>query len=222
MCCSKKLYFTQRDKRNYCKLGSDMAGWHPDKYWVSNRLIRRLLHAVRNDDPKMNIEIVYYQSPIGALEIRSNGNAISDVLFVNSWKGAKINEEELNFTSPKSPVIKTCIKQLDEYFAGKRTEFTIHTSQVGTPFQQSVWAELCRIPYGRTISYLELSKRIGNVKAIRAVGTANGNNSICIIVPCHRVIGSNGELVGYGGDLWRKKWLLEHEGKIANGVQTLF
>ena len=171
---------------------------------------------------KMNIEIVYYQSPLGALEIRSTGSAISDVLFVNSWKGAKINEAELNFTKPKSPAIKACIKQLDEYFAGKRTEFNIHTSQVGTDFQQMVWTELCKIPFGRTISYLELSKRIGNVKAIRAVGTANGNNSICIIVPCHRVIGSNGDLVGYGGDLWRKKWLLEHEGKVANGVQTLF
>jgi len=170
----------------------------------------------------MNIEMVYYQSPVGTLEIRSTGSAISDVLFVNSWKGAKINEAELSFVKPKSPVIKNCIKQLDEYFAGTRTEFTIHTLQVGTGFQQTVWAELCNIPYGRTISYMELSKRIGNVKAIRAVGTANGNNSICIIVPCHRVIGSNGELVGYGGDLWRKKWLLEHEGKIANGVQTLF
>jgi len=176
----------------------------------------------------MNIEIVYYQSPLGALEIRSTGSAISDVLFVNSWKGAKIDEAGLNFmhstlgAKPKSPVIKACIKQLDEYFAGKRTEFTIHTSQVGTEFQQTVWAELCKIPYGRTSSYMELSKRIGNVKAIRAVGTANGNNSICIIVPCHRVIGSNGALVGYGGDLWRKKWLLEHEGKVANGVQTLF
>lgn len=170
----------------------------------------------------MNIEMVYYQSPVGTLEIRSTGSAISDVLFVNSWKGAKINEAELSFVKPKSPVIKNCIKQLDEYFAGTRTEFTIHTFQVGTDFQQTVWAELCNIAYGRTISYMELSKRIGNVKAIRAVGTANGNNSICIIVPCHRVIGSNGELVGYGGDLWRKKWLLEHEGKIANGVQTLF
>lgn len=172
--------------------------------------------------PTMNIEIVYYQSPLGALEIRSTGSAISDVLFVNSWKGAKVNEAELSFVKPKSAIIKTCIKQLDEYFAGKRTEFTVHTSQVGTDFQQQVWAELCKIPFGRTISYLELSKRIGNVKAIRAVGTANGNNSICIIVPCHRVIGANGDLVGYGGDLWRKKWLLEHEGKIANGVQTLF
>ena len=170
----------------------------------------------------MNIEIGYYQSPLGALEIRSTGSAISDVLFVNSWKGAKVNEAELSFVKPKSPAIKACIKQLDEYFAGKRTEFNIHILQVGTEFQQTVWNELCRIPYGRTISYLELSKRIGNVKAIRAVGTANGNNSVCIIVPCHRVIGSNGELVGYGGDLWKKKWLLEHEGKIANGVQTLF
>ncbi len=170
----------------------------------------------------MNIEIVYYKSPVGALEIRSAGSAISDVLFVNSWKGAKVNEAELSFDKPKSPAIKACIKQLDEYFDGKRTEFNIHIQQLGTEFQQSVWTELCKIPYGRTISYMELSKRIGNVKAIRAVGTANGNNSVCIIVPCHRVIGSNGELVGYGGDLWRKKWLLEHEGKIANGVQTLF
>jgi methylated-DNA-[protein]-cysteine S-methyltransferase len=170
----------------------------------------------------MNIEIAYYKSPLGVLEIRSTGSAISDVLFVNSWKGAKINEDELSFTKPKSSIIKSCFKQLDEYFKGTRKDFTIHTSQVGTEFQQTVWAGLCNIPYGRTISYLELSKRIGNVKAIRAVGTANGNNSICIIVPCHRVIGSNGDLVGYGGDLWRKKWLLEHEGKIANGVQTLF
>ena len=170
----------------------------------------------------MNIEIVYYQSPLGALEIRSTGSAISDILFVNSWKGAKIDETSLSFIKPKSPVIKSCTKQLDEYFAGTRTEFSIHMSQVGTEFQQTVWAALCNIPYGRTISYMELSKRIGNLKAIRAVGTANGNNSISIIVPCHRVIGSNGDLVGYGGDLWRKKWLLEHEGKVANGVQTLF
>jgi len=170
----------------------------------------------------MNVEIAYYQSPLGALEIRSTGSAISEILFVNSWKGAKINEAELSFVKPKSAIIKSSIKQLDEYFAGKRTEFTVHIAQVGTEFQQQVWAELCKIPYGRTISYMELSKRIGNTKAIRAVGTANGNNSICIIVPCHRVIGSNGELVGYGGDLWRKKWLLEHENKVANGVQTLF
>ena len=170
----------------------------------------------------MNIETAYYKSPLGVLEIKSNGNAISDVLFINSWKGAKINEADIEFVKPKSTILKSCIKQLDEYFAGTITDFNINILQIGTEFQQTVWTELCNIPYGRTISYLELSKRIGNVKAIRAVGTANGNNSVSIIVPCHRVIGSKGDLIGYGGDLWRKKWLLEHEGKIANGVQTLF
>ena len=170
----------------------------------------------------MHVEIIYYQSPIGALEIRSTGNAISDILFVNSWKGAKVDEDNINFAKPKSTILKTCIKQLDEYFAGKRKIFTFHTEQVGTDFQQSVWKELLNIPYGKTISYHELSKRIGNAKAIRAVGTANGNNSISIVVPCHRVIGSDGSLVGYGGELWRKKWLLKLEGKYENGVQTLF
>jgi methylated-DNA-[protein]-cysteine S-methyltransferase len=170
----------------------------------------------------MNIEMVYYNSPLGVLEIRSNGHVISDVLFLNSWKGNKVNEEEIVFNTPKSAAIKNCIKQLDEYFAGTRVEFNIDTAQVGTAFQQTVWAALSNIPYGKTISYMELSKRIGNVKAIRAVGTANGNNSISIIIPCHRVIGSNGTLVGYGGDLWRKKWLLEHEAKFAHGVQSLF
>lgn len=170
----------------------------------------------------MNINITYYQSPVGTLEIRSLDDAITHVLFVNSKKAVKIDEATLSFNKPPSTVIKTCISQLDEYFAGTRTVFDMHTLQAGTVFQQTVWAELGHIPYGRTISYLELSKRIGHVKAIRAVGTANGNNSISIIIPCHRVIGSNGDLIGYSGDLWRKKWLLDHEGKIAHGVQTLF
>jgi methylated-DNA-[protein]-cysteine S-methyltransferase len=170
----------------------------------------------------MNTETTYYQSPVGILEIQGTDETILAVLFVNSWKGTKLVEDELNFAKPRSAAIKDCIQQLDEYFEGSRTDFTLHTLQSGTGFQQSVWKELCNIPYGRTISYLELSKRLGNVKAIRAVGTANGKNSISIIVPCHRVIGANGSLVGYGGDLWRKKWLLDHEAKHANGVQTLF
>ena len=170
----------------------------------------------------MNIEVVYYSSPVGVLEIRSTGSNISEVLFANTWKGAQVKEEEISFTQPRAAVLNKCIKQLDEYFSGKRREFSLPLAQTGTEFQHTVWDELCRIPYGKTISYLELSKRIGNVKAIRAVGTANGNNSISIIVPCHRVIGSNGSLVGYGGDLWRKKWLLEHEAKVANGLLSLF
>jgi methylated-DNA-[protein]-cysteine S-methyltransferase len=170
----------------------------------------------------MNIETNYYKSPVGVLEIRSLDNAISHVLFLNSWKGIKLEEAAIDFTKPKTAAIKNCIKQLEEYFNGKRMIFEIDTLQTGTHFQQTVWKELLHIPYGKTISYLQLSKRIGNVKAIRAVGTANGNNSVSIIIPCHRVIGSNGDLIGYGGDLWRKKWLLQHEAKFAHGVQTLF
>lgn len=94
--------------------------------------------------------------------------------------------------------------------------------QIGTAFQQKVWEELTHIPYGETLSYLELSRRIGDVKAIRAVGTANGRNNLSIVVPCHRVIGQNGQLTGYGGGLWRKDWLLKHEAKWAKGVLTLF
>jgi methylated-DNA-[protein]-cysteine S-methyltransferase len=170
----------------------------------------------------MDTETVYYKSPVGILEIRSTGNAIAAVLFLNSWKGKKINEAEINFATPKSATIKNCITQLEEYFAGTRKIFSVTTLQDGTVFRQTVWAELCNIPYAKTISYLELSKRIGNAKAIRAVGTANGSNSVAIIIPCHRVIGSNGSLVGYGGDLWRKQWLLQHEAKYGQGVQTLF
>jgi methylated-DNA-[protein]-cysteine S-methyltransferase len=170
----------------------------------------------------MSFAIAYYKSPVGILELRSNGDALSHLLFCNSWKGNAIDEAAIDFSIPSSSVIKNCITQLDDYFAGKRMAFDMIIEQEGTAFQQTVWKELCNIPYGNTISYLELSKRIGNVKAIRAVGTANGTNHVSIIVPCHRVIGSNGSLVGYGGDLWRKKWLLEHEAKYKHGVQTLF
>ena len=114
----------------------------------------------------------------------------------------------------------SCHQQLSEYFNGKRILFELPFQQTGTNFQQKIWNELTSIPYGKTISYLELSRKIGNSKAIRAVGSANGNNSICIVVPCHRVIGSNGALKGYNGDLWRKKWLLEHEGKYINGMHS--
>jgi methylated-DNA-[protein]-cysteine S-methyltransferase len=114
------------------------------------------------------------------------------------------------------------IEQLIQYFHGELRVFDLPVNQQGTVFQQTVWHELLNIGYGKTISYLELSRRLGDSKAIRAAAAANGKNNICIIVPCHRVIGSNNDLVGYGGGLWRKKWLLDLENKIANGVQTLF
>jgi len=167
----------------------------------------------------MDIGIAYYRSPIGTMEIKSMGDAISNIVFVDA-----INEAEIDFGIPEIYAIKNCIEQLDGYFSGAIKNFTFPTTQAGTKFQQKVWNELRNIPFGKTISYLELSKRTGDTKAIRAVGTANGKNTIWIAVPCHRVIGSNGSLTGYAGGLWRKKWLLEHEAKSENGgsVQTLF
>lgn len=164
----------------------------------------------------------YYLSPIGVLSLKSYSDSIAEILFVNSWKGHTVNEDEITYETPANVIIKKCIKQLDEYFAGTRKKFDLKITFSGSTFQRQVWTELMNIPYGRNISYLTLSRRIDNVKAIRAVGTANGSNKICIVVPCHRVIGSNGELVGYGGELWRKKWLLEHEARIAHGIQELF
>jgi methylated-DNA-[protein]-cysteine S-methyltransferase len=107
-------------------------------------------------------------------------------------------------------------EQLDAYFAGELEAFDLPLAPHGTPFQQRVWDELTRIPYGETISYLELALRLGDRKLVRAVGTANGRNPLSVIVPCHRVIGSDGTLVGYGGGLERKRWLLEHEA-VASG-----
>jgi O-6-methylguanine DNA methyltransferase len=102
-------------------------------------------------------------------------------------------------------------EEFDAYFAGELSSFDLEMNALGTPFQRSVWSQLCEIPYGETISYGELAQRLGNPNASRAVGLANGRNPIAIIVPCHRVIGADGSLTGYGGGLERKTWLLEHE-----------
>jgi len=170
----------------------------------------------------MPIQISFFNSPIGILEIKASNEFIHSLQFNSTLKnpGTAVNreiEEQHNH-----PIMVECERQLTAYFEGERKAFDLPFQQEGSAFQQQVWAELLHIPFGRTISYMELSKRIKNVKAIRAVGTANGSNAISIVVPCHRVIGSNGNLTGYSGDLWRKKWLLDHEGKFANGIQTLF
>ena len=158
-----------------------------------------------------------YDSPVGLLSIKSSNGFINEILFVPE-------ENASNYFSDDKPteVFKKCSDQLDEYFSGTRQAFDLPLMQSGTDFQQKVWSELMNIPFGKTISYLELSKRINNVKAIRAVGAANGRNNLPIIVPCHRVIGSNGKLTGYSGGLKIKQWLLEHEMKHANGVNLLF
>lgn len=167
-------------------------------------------------------ESIFYKSPVGILKLTAEEDALTELLFASTQKNGIKEDDIHHFHNASSPVIRQTIQQLEEYFDGKRMEFDLPLHQKGTPFQQKVWAQLMHIKAGQSISYLTLSKRLGDVKAIRAVGTANGRNNISIIVPCHRVIGSNGSLVGYGGDLWRKQWLLEHEARFTNGVQSLF
>ena len=158
----------------------------------------------------------YYASPIGNLRISCNETCITEVHFLNKDEPITATEQ----VAP--PVLQQCLEELIEYFQGQRKKFEVPVYQEGTSFQQRVWNELLNIPFGKTISYLTLAKRLGDPKVIRAAASTNGKNHIAIIVPCHRVIGSNNDLVGYGGGLWRKKWLLDMETKITYGVQTLF
>ncbi len=167
-----------------------------------------------------NLIIAYYPSPIGILKIEAGKEKVLTISYMNDEVDFSIEKSNEKSSIP-GRLAAMCIAQLEEYFAGTRQVFDLPFSQPGTDFQQKVWNALCDIPYGKTISYLELSRWIGNEKAIRAVGTTNGKNQLNIVVPCHRVIGSNGKLVGYGGGLWRKKWLLDHESRLAFGVQRL-
>lgn len=155
----------------------------------------------------------YYSSPLGRLKIQCSDEAVHAIVFMN---------EELPVENDKHEMLRLCKGQLDDYFSGRRKAFDLPLQQTGTPFQQKVWDLLTQIPFGKTISYNDLSKQYGDLKAIRAVASANGKNNLAIIVPCHRVIGSNQSLTGYAGGLWRKKWLLEHEAKHGAGLMTLF
>lgn len=151
------------------------------------------------------------KTTLGFTEIQGNENGISKIHVMNE-------DVEISTKIPKE--LKEAVLQLQEYFNGKRTEFSFKINPAGTDFQQKVWQELLNIPYGKTCSYLDLSKKLGDVKAIRAVASANGKNPLWIVVPCHRVIGSDGSLTGYAGGLWRKKWLLEHENPVKQ--ESLF
>jgi methylated-DNA-[protein]-cysteine S-methyltransferase len=159
----------------------------------------------------MSLHTTYYSSPIGQIEIKGNEEGISSLNFL---------EENKKNAGKLHPSLKECVYQLEEYFNGIRKEFGLKLNPQGTEFQKIVWNKLLVIPFGRTNSYLEISKQIGDANATRAVGNANGSNPIPIIVPCHRIIGSSGKLVGYSGGLWRKKWLLNHEKSIIFGKQT--
>lgn len=156
------------------------------------------------------METVYINTPLGIAKIAGNSDGVS-VISVGY-------EEKVSTVIPFE--LQNAVSQLSDYFEGRRTDFDFMLNPQGTPFQKKVWSALLEIPYGKTMSYLELSKKMGDVKAIRAVASANGKNPLWIVVPCHRVIGTDGSLTGYAGGLWRKKWLLEHENPTTQ--QSLF
>lgn len=147
-----------------------------------------------------------YNSVIGPLKIIVTDKGLSHLIF-----DAK---SESDSSTPLHSIIIEAIKQLDEYFQGRRKIFNLPLDIRGTDFQKRVWSEVNKIEYGMVTTYKDVAQSINNIKAVRAVGLANGSNPIPIIIPCHRILGSNGKLTGYGGGLWRKEWLLRHEGAI--------
>lgn len=161
------------------------------------------------------LKTTYYTTPIGIAKIIGDDNGIQSVTVLDE---TAVDVALLNEKVPQC--LQDCVVQLEEYFKGERSGFNLTVNPKGTPFQKQVWASLLKISYGKTRTYLEQSKALGDVKAIRAVASANGKNPLWIIIPCHRVIGSNGSLTGYAGGVWRKKWLLAHENPIKQ--QSLF
>ena len=155
----------------------------------------------------------YYLSPIGPLEVSGAPEGIVSVTFVN-----RRFPDDRNLPA----CVKESIQQLDEYFKGVRKNFSLKLHPQGTPFQKLVWQRLKKIPYGKLVSYGDVARAVGKPKAYRAVGNANNKNPIAIIIPCHRVIGSDGSLVGYGSGLWRKEWLLKHENPSLTSFGTEF
>ena len=157
------------------------------------------------------MQFCFIETPIGHAKIVGDDNGISSVSILDT-------KEELSSVIPET--LLDCVTQLKAYFKNERKTFDLKLYPEGTIFQKKVWNELQTIPFGKTISYLQLSKQLGDVKAIRAVANANGKNPLWIIVPCHRVIGSDGSLTGYAGGLHRKQWLLNHESEYKQ--QSLF
>lgn len=157
------------------------------------------------------MENAIIKTPLGFAKIFGNKNGVSQIILLDE-------ETEISKFIPNE--LQIAVSQLEEYFNCNRTTFTFLLNPNGTDFQKKVWKELQKIPFGKTISYFELSQKLGDIKAIRAIANANSKNPIWIVIPCHRVIGSNGSLTGYAGGLWRKKWLLEHE--IGTKQESLF
>ncbi len=149
----------------------------------------------------------YYQSALGPIRIEASETGLLSVLFIEEGTGAYLLEQ-----GQANDITRLTSVQLHEYFSGQRQEFNLPLSPMGSAFQQMVWAELIKIPYGHTDTYGAIAHKLNNPLSVRAVGTANGRNPIAIIIPCHRVIGANGTLTGYAGGLWRKEYLLKIEG----------
>jgi methylated-DNA-[protein]-cysteine S-methyltransferase len=165
----------------------------------------------------------YVDSPIGRLMLTCDGTALTG-LYMNLYRNKPTKLPDLNgdwVQNESIDPLPAAARQLKEYFSGKRRNFDLHLRMQGTEFQQRVWRELTQIPFGETRSYGELAKRLNNPNGSRAVGLANGRNPIAIIVPCHRVIGANGSLTGFGGGIERKEWLLTHEGHPRTGELPL-
>ena len=150
----------------------------------------------------------YLETPLGELELTSNKDFLLSALFVKTEKNLLEKQPVLH-----SAVNDEAKKQLNAFFKKELTQFKLPINPAGTSFQKMVWSELVKIPFGTVISYLTLAKKLGDPNSIRAAASANGKNPISIIIPCHRVIGSDGKLVGYSGDMWRKEWLLNHESR---------
>lgn len=172
----------------------------------------------------MEFNKTYFQSPIGITEIVGDENGIQSIRILEEKDLSNMEKVWIEdaFSNPNHipSYFNKCIVQLNEYFEGERTQFDLKLNPKGTSFQKKVWRELLKIPYGKTRTYLDQAKRIGDANAIRAVASANGKNPLWIVVPCHRIIGSDGSLTGYAGGLWRKQWLLNHES--PNKQQSLF
>ncbi|MAQ76108.1 MAG: cysteine methyltransferase [Aquimarina sp.] len=158
------------------------------------------------------MDVAYIQTPLGIASITGNEKGVQAVSILSDQK------QKPSDNVPQS--LSAVVTQLKEYFNGQRTDFDLILNPQGTEFQQKVWQELAKIPFGSTVTYLDMAKRLGDPKCIRAAATANGKNPLWIIIPCHRVIGSDGSLTGYAGGLWRKKWLLAHESPVKQ--QSLF
>ena len=157
------------------------------------------------------MEKVVINSPLGFVLIEGNEEGISKI---------SVTSDETILSETISDLFDDVVTQLNEYFQGNSTDFQFKMNPIGTDFQKKVWEELLKIPFGKTVSYQEVTNNLGDPKAIRAVANANGKNPLWIVVPCHRVIGSDGSLTGYAGGLWRKKWLLDHENPVKQ--QSLF